>query len=404
MVAQAMAPAIFSIRRPQDEPPQDYPGGLADRVTYLPEDQTLTQLVKDWHAAKKIPRKMRHLLMDWPGQVDKHRVYAAAWLGPRLRRAGVRHVHVHFAGIAARTAYWLKKFYGISYSFTGHANDIFREDQNLPVKLADLVREARLVATVSEFSAAELRRKFPQHTAQIHVAYNGIELSKWPPKQESGTEAPHIITVGRLIEKKGFADLIEACGHLHQQNISFQCSIVGEGPLQQQLQAAIDELQLQDHVQLSGPRPQNRIAELMRSSRVFALPCVVERDGGMDNLPTVIMEAMASGLPCVSTKLAGVPEMIADNTSGTLTEPGDTQALAAALASYLTDAGLASAHGKHGRHMAEQQFALPVTTRHLKHLLVASGRVTPPFSAIKTDQKLTKIWFSGWLRRIYGQR
>ncbi len=399
---QGLPPAVFSVRQPSDEPPQDYAAEVAENVTYLPEDEALTKLIKQWHSEKKIPRAMRHQLMDWPGQLDKHRVYAAAWIGPRLRQAGIRHVHVHFAGIAARTAYWLKKFYRISYSFTGHANDIFRQEEKLPVQLSDLIREAAFVATVSNFSAAELQRQFPENRSKIHAAYNGIALDQWPLRENPPAESspPQIISVGRLIEKKGFGDLIEACALLQQRGSKFVCKIVGEGPLENQLQEAIDHHGLQQSVILTGPQPQNQIATWIRQSRVFALPCVVEQDGGMDNLPTVIVEAMASGVPCVSTTLAGVPEMIVDGTSGYLVPPGDTKALAASIEQYLGDPQLAVAHGRQGRDLAESRFALPITARHLKHLLVAYGKIFPPLAALRQDRKLLSTWLGGRLRRL----
>lgn len=400
---QGMAPAVFSIRRPLDEPDQEFDVELGRRVVYLPEDGELSALIKRLHAERRIPRAMRHALMDWPSGVDKHRVFAAAWLGPRLRRAGVRHAHVHFAGIAARTAYWLRRYYGIGFSFTGHANDIFREDDGLPVGLGDLAGSARFVATVSEFSAGLLRERFPAAAGRIHRAYNGIDLAGWPARGKAPVDRPPLIlAVGRLIEKKGFGDLIEACGRLRDRGRDARCVIVGEGPLDADLGARIARRGLADRVTLAGPRPQSAVRDLLGGASVFALPCVVGRDGGMDNLPTVIIEAMACGVPCVSTRIAGIPEMIRDGESGWLVPPNDPEALAGALAGLLDDPARAAAFGRAGRRLAEERFALPVTTRRLKHLLVAYGRVIPPMAAIRRDRRLLGSWLGRWLRRPPG--
>lgn len=393
MGRQGIEPPVFSIRKPVDEPPQDYDAGWGERVVYLPEDDDLTAGIKRLHAEKRIPRAMRKLLMDWPGTQDKHRVYAAAWLGPRLRRLGVSHVHAHFAGIAARTAYWLKKFYGITFSITGHANDIFRDDEpGIPVTLGDLVQEAALFATVSDFSADQLRERFPAHTRKIHRAYNGIDLAQWPvrPADARRCELPRIVSVGRYIEKKGFADLIEACALLRGSHPQLTCRIIGEGPLEQDLRDLISARQLDGHVSLVGPKSQREILAELHASDVFALPCVVEHDGGMDNLPTVLIEAMACGLPCVSTRLAGVPEMIEDGVTGSLVPPRSPQQLANAIAACLDDPAYARALGLAGRARAEQLFSLPATTRRLKHLIVARAPVWPGLPALRHDPALLR--------------
>lgn len=400
---QAIEPAIFSIRTPRDEPPQDYDQNWGRRVIYLPDDKQLTDEIKRLHSEKRIPRAMRKLLMNWTGSQDKHRVYAAAWLGPRLLKRHVTHVHVHFAGIAARTAYWLKKFYGIGFSVTGHANDIFcEEDPELPVRLNDIVREAALVATVSEFSARRLREHFPFAAKRIHRAYNGIDLDQWPCRsaQDAAATALRIVSVGRYIEKKGFADLIEACALLRDEFPELKCRIIGEGPLEKDLRLRVQALGLESCVELTGPKSQREIIEELRGARIFALPCVVEQDGGMDNLPTVLIEAMACGLPCVSTTLAGVPEIIEDGQTGHLVAPRSPEQLAGALGAYLCNPQLAAEHGQSGRIRAEHLFALPATARRLKHLLTAHAGLWPGLRAIRQDPSL----FATFLKRTPAEK
>lgn len=392
---QGLDPALYSIRNPSDEPPQDFPQEYYDKVHYLPQDEELTTQIKALHAAKKIPRAMRHTLMDWTSKRDKHRVYAAAYLGPLLQQADIRHVHVHFAGIGARTAYWLKHFYAISYSFTGHANDIFCVEDDLPVTLEDLIREAAFVATVSDFSVRNLQSRFPTHAAKIHRVYNGIELALWPQQSAPPTHK-QIVTVGRYIEKKGFSDLIKACALLSQNNIPFECLIIGEGPLEEELQKEIVSHQLQSQVILTGPKSQSEICTILQNATLFALPCVNEIGGGKDNLPTVIMEAMACGLPVVSTAVAGVPEMVIDQQTGRVVPEHDVPAIADALQNYLTNTTLATDHGRCGRTRAEQTFAIEITTRTLKRLLIRYGKIFPSAAAIANDNTLV----SATLRRI----
>jgi len=398
MARQKMEPAVFSIRA-ADELAPALPPEIS--VQYLPPEVTLVAQIKQLREGKKLPRAMRRTLGRWSAKGDKNRVYAAAWLGPILRRAGIRHVHAHFAGIAARTAFWLKKFYGISYSFTGHANDIFVET-DFPVSLSDLVREARLVVTETDFAQNWLREKFPRAAKKIHRVYNGIEVEKFALSHESRddscdnsrenfrdeNEPPRIVSVGRLIEKKGFGALIDACAILQKNGVAFLCHIVGSGPLENELRAQIKRLGLSEKVILEGARSESEIMDFLRSARIFALACTREKDGGMDNLPTVIMEAMACALPVVSTRLAGVPEMVIDGETGRLVAENDVAALSQMLNELLNDRKLALSFGKNGRRRAEEFFSTQNTTRALKLLLARYGRVFPPRVALETDRAL----------------
>ncbi len=391
--AQGVRASLFSIRIPSDEPPQDFPVALGERTVYLPPEDELTALARRLQGERKLPRPLRRTLEAWTSKRDKHRVYEAAWLGPRLRKAGVRHVHVHFAGIAARTAYWLKRFYGITYSFTGHANDIFCEEEPLPVTREDLVREAAMVVTVSDFSAHALQITYPGEAHKIHRVYNGIDTRRWIAGDRE--RAPLIVSVGRYIEKKGFADLIAACAVLRDRGMNFRCQIIGEGPLEESLRAQVQAANLGELVELTGPKSQDAILAILQSAMIFALPCVKEQDGGMDNLPTVIAEAMACGLPVVSTPVAGVPEMIVNGVTGSIVPEADPSALANALAHWLEQSAAARAAGEAGRKRAVEVFDLRVTTRQVKHLLVAQGRVLPGLRALRHDSALAKSWITG---------
>lgn len=393
MIRQGMDPMIFSVRRP-DKPLKDVPAELSERVHYLPGDGELTESIKKLRHERAIPRPMNKTLQEWTGKTDKHRVYAAAYIGPLLKKEGIRHVHAHFAGIAARTACWLKRFYGISFSFTGHANDIFVET-DYPVTLADLMREARFVATETDFSRDWLIEKFPQHAARTFRVYNGIVIPDEPdPAPENAL--PRILSVGRYIEKKGFPVLIDACANLRDRKVPFRCDIVGGGPMESSLSDQVSRLGLGESVFLPGSMPQSDVREYVRNCDVFSLPCVLEGDGGMDNLPTVIVEAMAHGRPVVSTPIAGVPEMVQDGRTGFLVPEHDPQAVADAMEKLLSDRELRQRLGQQGYAVAREKFATQTTTRSLKHLLVRHGRARVVPTARAADPELK--WLA--LRRL----
>jgi glycosyltransferase involved in cell wall biosynthesis len=357
---------IYAIRVPQDIP-ADCPAQLASAVHYLPQADALAAEMKTLHMLGRYPWRVIQTLRHWGKRPDKGRVLAAAWLGPRLRKAGITHLHVHFAGMAARTAYWIKQFYGITYSFTGHANDMFCETA-FPVSLEDLVREAELVVAVADFSRDWLVRRCPEHAGKIHRVYNGIEIEKFP-QAHAAPGRPRLVSVGRCIEKKGFADLIDACALLRDRGLDFECAIIGGGPLEESLRARIAERGLQGIVELTGPQPQEEVRRRLAQASLFVLACATESDGGMDTLPTVIVEAMASGLPVVSTRLAGVPEMVEEGVTGLLVGEKQPAALADALATLLHDPARARQMGACGKAAATERFGLSGTVAALRGLL-----------------------------------
>jgi glycosyltransferase involved in cell wall biosynthesis len=186
------------------------------------------------------------------------------------------------------------------------------------------------------------------------------------------SDPPSIVAIGRLIVKKGFANLIRACARLVERGRSFQCDIFGEGPLENQLRAQIEELGLQEFVRLPGPKPQHELRAHFANASVFVLPSVPEPDGGMDNLPTVIMEAMATGLPVVSTRIGGIPEMVIDNQTGFLVQPEDAVAFAGAIEKVTNDRSLGQRLGQVGYEQAQMLFSIEKNVRELCALLSRS--------------------------------
>src|SRR3954447_3635723 len=121
---QDIAPPIFSIRKPKDEPPQDWDARIVERVRYLPEEKELLEDLRRAANKRKLGADIVAALDEWRRRTDFLRLYQAIYVGLRLRKMGIDHVHAHFAGMAARTAFWINRFFSISFSFTAHANDI----------------------------------------------------------------------------------------------------------------------------------------------------------------------------------------------------------------------------------------------------------------------------------------
>jgi len=175
---QGLTPSIFSIRKPKGEPPQNWDERIVKRVHYLPGEN---ELLADVHRASregKLTEEIVAALDEWGRRTDFLRLYQAVNIGLRLRDSGVRHVHAHFAGLAARTAFWIDKFFGINFSFTAHANDIFAP-RNFEIGLDKLVDAARAIVTETDYAAKFLQERFPDRTARIHRIYNGLNLAEF---------------------------------------------------------------------------------------------------------------------------------------------------------------------------------------------------------------------------------
>src|SRR5262249_59176311 len=161
------------------------------------------------------------------------------------------------------------------------------QPSHLPKKLGD----ASGVVTVSDYHLDYLRQTYGPLASHVQRIYNGLDLEEFP--FQTPRERPRkIVAIGRLVEKKGFSALIEACALLAGRGCSFSCRIIGNGPLKADLLAHIERLGLQEQVELVGPRPQSEIIQEVHSAAVLAAPCIVCQDGDRDGLPNVIQEAL----------------------------------------------------------------------------------------------------------------
>jgi glycosyltransferase involved in cell wall biosynthesis len=364
---QDIALPIFSIRTPKDEPPQDWDRRIVERVQYLPDEKGLLDEVRRAQGKQRLSAGIVAALDEWGRRTDFLRLYQAVYVGLRLQKMGIDHVHAHFAGMAARTAFWINKFFPITFSFTAHANDIF-SPREFEIGLDKLVDTARAIVTETDYAARFLRERFPHRADCVCRIYNGLDLSEFG-RADFSSKPPLIIAVGRLILKKGFGDLIRTCALLAERGKSFRCEIIGEGPREDQLRRQIDELHLQNNVVLTGAKPQKELRRRLAAANVFVLPSVIDPDGGMDNLPTVIMEAMATGLPVVSTKIGGIPEMVIENETGFLVQSGDAAGMADAIEKIINDRSLTHKLGQSGYERAQALFSIENNVRELCALI-----------------------------------
>jgi len=284
-----------------------------------------------------------------------HLAVACHW-ARMLRSQPVSLIHSQWAHSGATVAMYGAWLLGVPFSFTGHASDLFRDR----AVLSDKIRRADFIVCIStfhrEFFAAEGAR--PE---QLTLAYCGIDTDHFTPKAAVGGDGGpfRILSSGRLVEKKGFATLIAACEILRGRGIAFECVIAGSGPLEAELRDQIARAGLVDEVRLTGePLKQESLPDFMRDGDLFCLPCVPARDGDVDGLPQMLMEAMACGLPVVSTRIVGIPDLVADGETGLLVPPGDPVELADALERLRSDPALAARLAVSGRARVVERFDL----------------------------------------------
>ncbi|HUX06205.1 MAG TPA: glycosyltransferase [Acidobacteriota bacterium] len=300
----------------------------------------------------------------------------------RFRRAGVEHIHAHFAHSPGGIAMMAARLLGITFSMTIHSYDLYVEKSLLPQKLAS----AAFIATVSEYNVRNLTAWYPQETrSKLHVVRCGVDPEIFVPRPQPRSDKPVILGIGRLVELKGFHTLIEAVAILRSRGINVQCYIAGEGPEKERLEAMSAQLGLEAGVHLLGKVLQSDLQQYFRRAAVFALPsCVREYQ---DNIPVVLIEAMAMEIPVVSTNISAIPELVRDGSTGLLVEPENPTQLADALATLLTERESAVELGRAARKLVSDEFNVHVSAGRLKRLFEACAGVDAAGATADTESQ-----------------
>ncbi len=275
------------------------------------------------------------------------------------------HLHAHYASYPALAAWVCHRLLGVGYSFTAHAHDLYIDQSMLPIKIAD----ADFVVTISEYNRRFLDR-FASPGAAVSLVHCGIDVSKYPYRErEMPSEGPiHVLCVAYLGEKKGHQVLFRALALGGPGVDRIQLDLIGSGPLRDSLgQLAID-LGINDRITFHGSRTEIEVRDALAAADMFVLPSVIAADRQMEGLPVSLMEALACGLPTVSTALSGIPEIIIDGETGLLAAPGDAQSLRNALESIIENPSAAKQYARAGRKLVEEEFDLDSATAALSQL------------------------------------
>lgn len=345
---------VFSLRPTTDTRFHDTLSLVAAPVEQVPRPSRASEL---WELLRRAEEELP-LLDGALGALlaaDHDDAGQAIELAFAIRRDGITRLHAHFASLATTVARLASLLTGIPYSFTAHAKDLFHESVD-PGDVERKIADAAHVVTVSDYNLRHLRGRYEAAArTPVHRVYNGIDLERFAfePARDA---APAILAVGRLVEKKGFDDLIAAVALLRDAGRAVPCRIVGAGERDGELRALVAQLDLADLVTFTGPLPQREVRAELARAHVFAAPCVVGSDGNADGLPTVLLEAMALGTPCVSTDVTGIVEAVRDGETGLVVAQRSPRALAAALARLLDDPALARRLAGAARALVEAEF------------------------------------------------
>jgi glycosyltransferase involved in cell wall biosynthesis len=373
LVVGSIHPPLTSIRHPHTR-------ALQAPVRYAPPPAIMRLWEEKAREEERWPEKLVSAHKQKYGPIVKAptRARNASYFAELFRREGVDHFHVHFANRAAHTALFLKAMSGLPFSLTAHGQD-FMADLGNDDLLREICDAAEFVAVETEYSRELMQARCPNAASKIHRVYNGMDLANFVSAQaKAATKAAvEILSVGRLVAFKGFEYLIEACAQLRQRSLPFHCEIIGDGPLREKLQRQIAELRLGERVSLSGALPQDCVLERLQGCDIFALASTTDDNGASDIFPTVILEAMASARPVVSTTLAGIPESVIDRETGLLVPAGESGLFADALETLCRDGELRARYGAGGRARVEQHFQVETTVQPLVELLPKSATVTP---------------------------
>lgn len=309
----------------------------------------------------------------------------AVILGRWMQARGLRHLHVHFANAAATVGLIASRTFPISFSLTVHGPDEFYDVPGL--KLAEKLASASFACCIGQFARSQLMKvSSPGDWSKFEISPMGVDSRLFTTGPFRSRPDPfEILCVGRLVPPKGQYILVAAIKRLVKSYPNIRLRLVGDGPDRKGLERAITSYGLERWITLEGSINQDRIRDYYRRADIFVLPSFAE------GIPVVLMEAMAMEVPCVSTFVAGIPELIRSDIDGILVPPSDDQELAAAIRRLIDDPELRRRLGTAGRRRVIEKYDLDRNVARLAEIFsdrIAGNRM-PDRSALALDSQLS---------------
>jgi colanic acid/amylovoran biosynthesis glycosyltransferase len=290
-----------------------------------------------------------------------------------IRRLRIEHVHAHYASYPALAAWAIWRLTGVGYSFTAHAHDLY-VDRSF---LARLLRDARFAVPISDYNR-RLMERYDAAGTPLHVVHCGVDPDRYAyaPRTPPAAGPVRVLCVASLQEYKGHRFLLDALGRGGPGLDRVELDLVGRGELRAELERHAARLGLGDRVRFHGGLTEPAVAALLARAAIFVLPSiVVESTGFMEGIPVSLMEAMAVGVPVVTSRISGIPELVRDGETGVLVEPEDPTALAAAISQVIGEGAALGPQLDAARALVEAQFDLRASGRAMGALLEAQAPV-----------------------------
>jgi glycosyltransferase involved in cell wall biosynthesis len=367
---------VIALRRPDEVIEQEAVRELSAEVEYLPDlsENAPRLALRIAQAALLLRRRVGYLhgvaaAIASP-DFSRSRLHLGLLLAHRVAQLGSPPIYVHFAHKPATIGRFAALLAGVPYALSTHAKDIWLTSER---ELACKVRDAAVVLTCTS-DGHSLLDGLARGRTPIRLVYHGVDLTR-PPRIHCDPDLPVVLSVGRLVEKKGYSTLLRAASLLRRRGLEFRLRIAGEGPEWSMLQRLVHDLELGDAVSFLGPLSDVEVRTEYDRADVFALACRELESGDRDGIPNVVLEAMAHGLPVVSTTGGGVGEAVVDGKSGFLVPQDDPEAFAAALARILQDGPLRARVGGAARERVAGKFDRDVNLPLVVEALAEAGIV-----------------------------
>ncbi len=361
---------IYSLRQPREAVTHEHVRKIRAGVTYIPEyilPGLRTIIPSNNRLFQRLgPRYLRcfagaavRALSRRKSATIRHFLQAGHLVQTRLSGPGVKHLHAHFCHTPASVAFFASELTGIPFSFTAHAKDIYTSE---PDQLVRKIEKASFVVTCTRYNAdfltnlagpgANGRRATP-----IHTIYHGIDPDYFAFRLPAEPQPPYrLISVGRLVPKKGYDDLLKALAILDHTRFPFHLTHIGDGESGPEIKRLAAELGLAGRVSFLGTLSHDMVRSYYRQSHLFVLAARIAKNGDRDGIPNVLAEAMACGLPVLATNVSAIPELVTDGETGILVPPQDPPAMAQAISTALLAPEAALKRAKRARQRIEREF------------------------------------------------
>ena len=358
--------SLYSLRHPTDKERHPIHERITAPVIYLPEylRDDIGRVRRSWRQVRRRPgyrRARRAWLADLRRDRSRNRIrrFGQALVLAAELPADIDHIYAHFLHTPASVARYAAMIRGLPFSISAHAKDIWTSPD---WEIAEKIHDAQWLATCTAANRAHLA-ELSDRPEKVNLVYHGLDFADLPaaPGRATGNDGRDparpltILSVGRLVAKKGYDDLLQALANLPD-SLHWRFEHIGRWDLKHDLDRQAAALGIADRIRWHGPEARDAVMAAYGRADLFVLASKIANDGDRDGIPNVLMEAMSQALPCVATRVSGIPELIDDSVTGWLAPPGDPPALSSIIAAALSDAAARQRLGAAGNQHVRTAF------------------------------------------------